>query len=143
MKIAFWTNNNFNTTYTYELLRYLAKKNGHKETGIQDADIVGISLTSHYEIDELRKARKKIGNKKIIVGGHASNAPASLLRYADFVNLGAGFDFFEKVGNVKDIEKQDFIVSRDKKEGGLNPSFNRSSILRKTTISLQFMACKV
>ena len=104
MKIAFYPTFNKNTTYTFELLKYIVQKYKHELTDISNCDILGVSLTSHYEIDKLRMARKKYKNKIIIAGGHASNAPASLLAYADYVNLGQGFELFRDIRNINDIE---------------------------------------
>jgi hypothetical protein len=51
------------------------------------------------------------------LGGHASNAPASLLAYADYVNLGQGFEIFRDAKKVSDIPTLPYIVSKDKREG--------------------------
>lgn len=117
MKIKFWENKTLkgNTNYTNELLRHIAIKNGHKQES-KDFDILVVSLTSHYEIEELKRARKQHPDKKIIVGGHCSNAPASLLHWADYVNLGQGFEFFRDV-NENNIETLPYIVSKEKKDG--------------------------
>lgn len=122
MKILFYNNTKGATTYTYELLKTIAKYYKH-EIVQNNPDIIAISLTSHYEIEELRKLRKKT-NKPIVVGGHCSNAPLSLLRYASYVNLGAGFDFFKNCKKISDIEKQDFIISKNKLEGVFSQYIN-------------------
>jgi hypothetical protein len=70
MKIAFYYKNKEQTTYTDELLKHIAKKNGHQVVDYDNADIIGISMTSHYELQKLRMIRKQYPGKKIIVGGH-------------------------------------------------------------------------
>lgn len=119
MKIYFYQKklNNI-TTYTYELLKYIAIKYGHQivDTAI-DADITAISLSSCSEIDTLRVFRNKNKKCKIIVGGQICNSPGAVLRYADYLNLGQGYEFFEKCKNISDIDKQEFIVTKEKKAG--------------------------
>ncbi|MHA1395785.1 MAG: hypothetical protein ACTSRZ_19970 [Promethearchaeota archaeon] len=117
MKIAFYNTIKINTTYTFELLKYIAKYYKHSIVDIKDCDILCVSLTSHYEINELRKARKEYKNKIIVVGGHISNAPASLLAYADYVNLGQGFEFFRDVKKVSDIRDLPYVVCKNKRKG--------------------------
>ena len=58
MKVAFYPTFNKNTTYTFELLKHIAKSYGHTITDIPDWDLLGVSLTSHYEIKKLRTARR-------------------------------------------------------------------------------------
>jgi radical SAM superfamily enzyme YgiQ (UPF0313 family) len=116
MKLHFWDTNKGQTTYTIGLLKYISVKYGH-ELNHLIFDILCVSLTSHYEILELKKARKKYPNSIIVVGGHASNAPLSLLRWADYVNLGQGFDFFKHIKSVSEINEKSYIISKTKLEG--------------------------
>ena len=58
MKIAFFNNQKGVTTYTHELLKFLAQKNGHELCSMNEAEIIGVSLTSHYEIEDLKRVRK-------------------------------------------------------------------------------------
>jgi radical SAM superfamily enzyme YgiQ (UPF0313 family) len=119
MKIYFYQNNKKNiTSYTHELLKHLAIKNGHEVVSSPDiADISGISLTSFYEIDELRKFRAKNKEGLIVAGGHACNNPSALLRYADFVCLGQGFQFFSECGSVSDMFEKPYIIHKKKIAG--------------------------
>jgi len=117
MKISFYNNFTGFTVFTIELLKHISVIYGHSVTDHKDSDIMCLSLTSHYEIPELIKARKQFPKKKIIVGGHISNAPACLLAYADFVNLGQGFEFFKTLKSIEEINQMPFIVSKEKKEG--------------------------
>lgn len=119
MKIYFYQNNIKNiTTYTHELLKHLAYKNGHEVVDSPEkADVSGISLTSFYEIDDLRKFRNKNKTGLIIVGGHACNNPSALLRYADFVCLGQSFQFFSECRIVSDIYDKPYIVHKNKLNG--------------------------
>ncbi len=114
MKIAFFSNQKEATTYTHELLKFLAQKGSHEICSMSDANIIGVSLTSHYEIEDLKRVRKQFPNKKIIAGGHASNAPAPLLRWADYVNCGQGFEFFQDCKTIEDIEGKEYIATREK-----------------------------
>jgi hypothetical protein len=119
MKIYFYNSNKKSiTSYTFELLKHIASKNGHdvlKEP--HDADIIGISLTGYQEIDILIAARKKYKGKKIIVGGHAVNNPFGLLAFCDYVCLGHAFELFRDCRNVSDLEKQSYIVTKEKRYG--------------------------
>lgn len=119
--------NGENTAYTQELLKHLAVKNGHKMVAESECDAVLFSMTSHYEIDKLIKLRK-LTKKPIIVGGHASNSPLPLLEFCDYVNLGSGFEFFEKVISMETIESFDFIVSKNKRKGKYSNYINWNNI---------------
>jgi len=117
MRYFFANNLNFATTYTYELLKHLARKNNHEITeDVGKADAILLSLTSFYEFNELLKLRKNHKEKIIIVGGHACNSPEPLLHYANYVNLGQGFEFF-KLKSFSEIEQAYFIVHKNKKHG--------------------------
>ena len=125
MKIFFSNQNKNKTiTYTYRLLEYLAERTGHKISSPEDSDIIAISLNSFYELHKLRSLRKKWKDKKIIVGGHISYSPYPLLRYADFVNLGQGFEFFEKCKNISDLYDKDFIIHKNKLTGNISHYVN-------------------
>lgn len=116
MKIFFYFKESNNTTYTHELLKYLAVKNNHEITDNPDiADITAISLTSFYDIDLLRIYRNRHPNDKIIVGGHVFGNPPTILRYADYVCLGHGFEFFRDCKNISDIENLYYIETKQKK----------------------------
>lgn len=118
MKIAFYHNEKDEiTTYTYKLLESLAIRYGHNVVNLPDAEIIGYTMTSHYDMPTLRKIRKIFPDKKIIVGGHASNSPAPLLAYADYVNLGQGFQIFKENKKIEDLNDKTYIVTNDKLEG--------------------------
>lgn len=119
MRIYFHKHTDKNlTTYTFELLKYLAKKNGHIVCDSADgSDVIGISLTSFYELDALRVLRNRNPKKKIIVGGAACNNPSGLLRYADYVCLGQSFELFHDCKTVEDLEDKYYIVHEKKKKG--------------------------
>lgn len=119
MKIYFYQNNKKKiTTYTHELLKHLAAKNGHGVVSSPElADVSGISLTSFFEIDELRKFRAANPKGKIIAGGHACNNPSALLRYADYVCLGQAFEFFAECRKIEDADDRPYIVHKKKLSG--------------------------
>jgi len=129
MKLYFYKNNKKVTTYTYELLKYIAKKNNHKvvETP-KEADLCCMTLTSLLEIDNLRIFRNRYKKSKIIIGGHACNSPAALLRYCDYVNLGQGFQFFSECSDIEDIEEKGYIVTREKRKGKFSQYINWDTI---------------
>jgi len=125
MKLYFYQKNNNIATYTYELLKYLAIKNGHEVVGsTTDADLCCVSLTSMLEMDDIRIFRKKNPGVKIIVGGHACNGAAALLRYCDYVNLGHGFEFFRDCKRIEDISEKEYIITDTKREGKLSHYIN-------------------
>lgn len=106
---------NNTTTYTYELLKHLARKNNHDIVDSpKKADYVMLSLTGYQEFDKLVSLRKKVGSKKIIVGGHIGFIPMPLLAYADYVNVGQGFDLFRDMNNTNDLSELNYIAARGK-----------------------------
>jgi len=119
VKIYFYQKNKQNiTTYTFELLKHIAGKNGHDVvTDVGGCDVVGISLTGFQEIDTLRIFRNRNPNVKIIVGGHICNNPSAVLRYADFVCLGHAFELFRDCKSVDDFYEQAYIIHKEKKGG--------------------------
>lgn len=130
MKIYFHeisNHNNNTTTYVYSLLKYLARQNGHEISSLEDCDIAAISLSHYSYIQELIKLRK-MTKKKIIIGGHISHSPYALLAFADYVNLGHGFEFFEKVKSVDDLEEFDFIISKRKLDGKISQYINWDAV---------------
>jgi len=124
MKFFLFNKTQKNTTYTYELLKYLIRKNEHEYTNGDEADYILVSLTSYFELETLIKARKIFPNKKIVVGGHITlGNPLPLLRWADFVNIGAGFDFFEDI-KEENIEDLQYILTAHKGIEDITPNYN-------------------
>jgi radical SAM superfamily enzyme YgiQ (UPF0313 family) len=126
MKIFFYQGNKQKiTTYTFELLKHIAIKYGHEIVDTPEkADLSGISLTSFFEIDQLRIFRNKNQNGVIIAGGHACNNPSALLRYADYVCLGQCFELFRDCQNISDIKEKEYIVHRGKLSGQYSDYIN-------------------
>lgn len=81
--------------YTEELLKYLIRINGHNLTDINDCDFILISLCNIAEINILKNIREKYKNKKIIVGGQLGFIFKLCGIFADYVNVGQGFEFFK------------------------------------------------
>lgn len=114
MKIFFYQKNKTgNTTYTFELLRYIAKKNGHTLSDLNDSEICALSLAHISEIDTLRIFRKRNPGKKIIVGGHG--ACHALLRYADYICMGHSFELFRDCKKISDLDDKPYIIHKGKK----------------------------
>ncbi len=107
------------TFYTQELIKYLAKKNGHEVVdNPYKADFAGLSLAHHSEVKDILKLRKELPKGiPIIAGGHATYAPKAIAAYADYVCLGHGFEFFrdtKEMGSVKEIEQLPYIYFKGK-----------------------------
>lgn len=88
--------NQSNVLYTYSLLKRLIKLNNHILTeDIKDCDFVLVSLCDIIELEKLRKIKKSVGDKKIIAGGSVCILFKLISVYADYVNVGQGFEFFK------------------------------------------------
>jgi hypothetical protein len=79
-----------------------------------DADIILISLCDITEIRILKEAREQYPNKLIAVGGAISYFYQVLTLFADFVNVGQGFEFF-KCQSIDEIKALDCVYSREPK----------------------------
>jgi len=130
MKIAIAENHKKDNTRTYveELLKYLTKKYGHELIEEDHAELIGLSMSHISQFGELKKLREKYPEKKIIVGGHAANAARALLRYADFINLGHGFEFFEQNQKIDDLYGKSYIMTKGKKDYNFSQYIDWSKI---------------
>ena len=104
------------TTYTYKLLQYIVEANGHKWLDEPEkADFILVSLIGTRELNVLRTTRRKYKNKPIIAGGHAGYNPELLALFADYVNVGQGFQLFSDLAFDKNIEDLPYIYTPGKK----------------------------
>lgn len=116
------------STYTVELMKYLARRAGHQITeDLQDADLVCLSICHHSEITDLIKLRKAT-DKPILVGGHATYSPNPFLIYADFVNLGHGFEIWESFKTIDDLKTLPYIYHNNKMEGVYSQKIDWDSV---------------
>lgn len=51
-----------------------------------------------------------------------------MLAYADYVNLGQGFQFFEENKKLNDIENKSYIVHEDKRHGEISNYINWDNV---------------
>jgi hypothetical protein len=99
--------------YIDRLIPYLINKNGHS---IDEKGIHLISIADITELERLAKLRAQYKNDLIIAGGHLSkNAPIAMSLFADYVNIGHGYDFF-KLKKEDLIRQQPYIYYNSKKE---------------------------
>jgi len=103
--------------YITKLLEKLVSFYGHELTSPEESELIGVSLTHWGELKGLKKTRETFPSKKIVVGGHLSHSPLPLLRWADFVNLGHGFQFFKECRSIDDIWEKEYIIHSQKKNG--------------------------
>ncbi len=82
--------------YTISVLKTLIANNGHElVSDPNDADIIAVSVCDVSQVTFLEKVRMQYPNKKIAVGGHATIYYKLFALFADYVNIGQGFEFFE------------------------------------------------
>lgn len=114
-KLNIGERNRVTTYYTQELIKHLIKKNGHQIVDPRDADYILLSVTGLNEFVKLRKARRLFPDKKIVAGGSVTfSNPLPLLAFADYVNVGHGFEFFELIGK-ESIDELPFVISKKSK----------------------------
>ncbi len=101
--------------YTISVLRALIKKYGHTETTPNDADVILISVCDINQILFVEKIRKQYSDKKICVGGHAAIYWKLFSLFADYINIGQGFEFF-KAQTLQEIESLPCVWVNGKKE---------------------------
>jgi len=103
------------TFYTQELIKHIAKKNGHEIVeDPADCDFATISLAHHSEIKDIKRLRK-MTDRPIVAGGHATYAPLAIAEFADLVNLGHGFQFFKDLdGSLDALADKPYIYHKDK-----------------------------
>lgn len=99
--------------YTISVLRHIAGVYGHTFTDPEDADIIAVSVCDLSQISFVEGIRKKYPNKKIAIGGHASIYFKLWGLFADYVNIGQGFEFFE-CKTIEQIEALPCVWTRDK-----------------------------
>lgn len=102
-----------NIFYTEYLLKKLITVNKHTLTNNDEADFILISICDITEIGYLKKLRQQYPAKKIIVGGHLAVFFKLLILFADYVNVGQGFEFF-KCETENDIKKISSIYYKNK-----------------------------
>jgi len=106
--------------YVLSLLMSLCKKSGHEIVdNPQNADYICVSLTSLMELDILARVRRENPKIKIIVGGHCSFVLEPLLVYADYINIGAGFDIWNDI-RIHRIEDLPYIATKNKVDFEIN-----------------------
>jgi len=82
--------------YSRQLLVHLIKINGHELCEKpEDADFILVSVCDTAEINLIKKMRERFPDKKIIVGGYHATYFKLYAIFADYVNVGQGFEFFE------------------------------------------------
>lgn len=102
-----------NKFYTQFLLERLIKVNRHKITSNIEADFILVSICDITELKLLKEIRETYQRKKIIVGGHVAVFFKALLIFADYVNVGQGFEFF-KCQSEEEIKQLDCIYYNGK-----------------------------
>jgi len=118
IKLIFENHYNGNFIYTIELIKKIIIANNHiLVDSYNECDLIAISSISIQNgglewIKKITSKIKKEVEKPIVIGGHATSTPMILLKYVDYVNIGHGFEFFEKCKSINDIEKQPFILKR-------------------------------
>lgn len=101
--------------YTYVVLGYLAKINKHEiVTRKGDPfDLIAVSLNDVADLSRLVMTRKAFPDAKIIAGGCMAICPEMMLPWADWVNVGEGFELFAALGKC-DLETLPFIATKNK-----------------------------
>ena len=89
-----------NGNYTRAWLNYMCKVYGLKMTDEKEADIILLSLSDPTEINLLFEARRD--QKPIILGGCEAFHEKMYSNLADLINVGEGFEIFEKLQTIKD-----------------------------------------
>jgi hypothetical protein len=105
MKYYLWPSNTF---YTQALLKKLVNKKNELVDNINSADAVLFSACDIMDIKKIERLKRETG-KPIIVGGHAAVFYKLWLLFADYVNIGQGFNFFDK-STIDEIKQLKSIV---------------------------------
>jgi hypothetical protein len=119
-----------NVFYTEYLIKNLICANGHELVSNIEADFILISICDITEISYLINIRKAYPRKKIIVGGHVAIFFKLCAIFADYVNVGQGFEFF-KCKNEDEIKSLECIYYNSK-----------NSIIKPSTI-IEWNKCQV
>lgn len=82
-------------TYSRVLLEKLIKINSHQLVENDEADIILCSIVDVTEIRLLKDIRDRYPEKKIAAGGQFCVFFKAAALFADYVNVGSGFEFFE------------------------------------------------
>lgn len=111
--------------YTHRTLCLMAEKNGIEIVeDAQDADCVLVSIDDPDDLNLIKRARKLAGTSPVIAGGFEGFGGEYLLAYADAVNVGEGFEFFESLGKAQtpsQIFDRPFMLTRQ--SGNVEPSY--------------------
>jgi hypothetical protein len=99
--------------YTESVLKSLAVHNGHEIVDPNNADMLLISVCDITQVSFVESIRKKYTDKLICVGGHAVIYYKLFGLFADFVNIGQGFEFFE-CQSIDEIKSLPCIWHREK-----------------------------
>ncbi len=100
--------------YTISVLRHLMCVNGHEIVDdAAEADIVCVSVCDISQAAFVEKIRTAYPNKVIAVGGHAAIYYRLFGLFADIVNIGQGFEFFE-CHSIDEIRALPCVWTRDK-----------------------------
>jgi len=114
--------------YTRAWLNYMCKVYGLEVTEEKEADIILLSISDPTEINLIFEARK--GQKPIILGGSEAFHEKMYSNLVDLINVGEGFEIFEKLQLIKDespgkiiekLKELPFIYYQGKK-GNIYPS---------------------
>lgn len=104
---------NNNTYYTQALLKKLILKNNELVDNIDNCDFILFSACDILDIKKLENIRKKYPYKKIIIGGHNAIYYKLYSIFADYVNIGQGFNFFD-CKNEDQIKELNCIYFKEK-----------------------------
>ena len=115
LKVALFTSSKAETSYSTRVLEQLIKINGLELVpDPKDPDSVDVFLCSNHDpsaeqIAYVRKARK-LANKGtkgqvVIAGGFEAFGGEYLLNYADYLVVGEGFNFFERLGKCRNTDE--------------------------------------
>ena len=107
--------------YTISVIKHLMIYNGHEITTPDDADILAISICDVTQIKFVERVRKLYPGKKLLVGGHAAIYYKLFGIFADYVNLGQGFEVFE-CQTIEEIENLPSVWVRGVEKPVLIPS---------------------
>jgi len=116
--------------YVAGLFRHFCAKRGITVDNKKDFDVIFYSVYDPQDVFHLKRLREKFPDKLIIVGGIEAFSPAYLLRYADYANVGEGFEFLKNFPVDKGVpgladwcEEQPYIASRAKVGQTIKPSY--------------------
>jgi radical SAM superfamily enzyme YgiQ (UPF0313 family) len=117
LKIHFLEVKNKLRKYTDKTLRYLCRYYGIEIASEEDADLILVTIDDPDDLRTLKRARKIAGHRPVIAGGFEGFGGEYLLAYADGINVGEGFEFFEALGKAKSVDSLlllPYVLTKDK-----------------------------